>query len=166
MPTIYNSDLINQLRDGAKIQQNKDNIPNQITDKVIPTMEVNPNLLRKTTFVANKTATTTGAQTILTSAVDKDTYLTGILFSYAKDATCDAAIGNLICTAVVGNQVINISMLAVLSLTAQYDSVYCSFPPLLIDKNTGVQIGANSYTVGNMSRTAVVFGYTVDNNRA
>ncbi len=38
---IYNSDVTKELRDGGKISL-RDAIPNQLAEKVVPVMEVNP----------------------------------------------------------------------------------------------------------------------------
>jgi hypothetical protein len=41
---IYNSNLTKAIVDGAKLQISEGGIPSEIAEKVVPTMEVNPNL--------------------------------------------------------------------------------------------------------------------------
>jgi hypothetical protein len=74
MATIYNSDLTKELVAGAKLQQNKDLIPTQLAEKVVPVMEVNPALLRRCNVVAYKT----GGGTIYTTPTDKDFFLVSV----------------------------------------------------------------------------------------
>ena len=51
MASIHNSDLTKELIEKAKLQTSHDSVPSQIADKVIPTLEVNPNLSRRTKIV-------------------------------------------------------------------------------------------------------------------
>ena len=107
-------------------------------------------------------ATSTGSATIFTAASDKDTYLTGVLFSYTKDATCDmSSASDPGVTATIDGVATNIIRLGTLTLTAQSEAVYISFPiPLKIDRGTAVQLTSVSYTAGTMTRSVVAYGYT------
>lgn len=74
MSQINNSDLTKELIQGAKINTSFDSVPNQIAEKVVPVMECNPKLLRrsKTVFRSN-----TASGTVLTTSSVKDTFITG-----------------------------------------------------------------------------------------
>jgi len=47
MPTIHSSELLNEIRDAGKLQQNIDSIPSGMAKEVVPVIEVNPNQNRK-----------------------------------------------------------------------------------------------------------------------
>lgn len=58
MAKITNSDLTHELVDGAKIQTAFDRVPNELAEKVVPVMEVNPKLLKNCTILINSSANT------------------------------------------------------------------------------------------------------------
>lgn len=90
MAIIYSTDLKKELIDGAKIQTSSDSVPNQLAEKVVPVMEVNPKLLKKVDWVAHLTATTTqSAVAIFTAPTGYKTFLKGLTLSVQSDAAAD-----------------------------------------------------------------------------
>jgi hypothetical protein len=168
MAIIYNSDLTKEIREGAKVSL-RDVIPNQIADKVVPVMEVNPKLLRRINIVKIGLSSTTGNTTIYTTPTDKDFYLTGVQIGLIKDATNDMAIGNCGLTITPkGSPSTAVIGIPVLTLTAQNSSVTRDFSiPILLEKGSNIIFAQSSaYTVGLCSKEGTIIGYTVDNINA
>lgn len=82
---IYNSDLTKELIDGAKLQQQQGQIPQEIADKVIPVMEVNPKMLWCINKCVSGSLLDGASATLYTCPTDKDTYFVGGLITTAKD---------------------------------------------------------------------------------
>lgn len=168
MATIHNTDLTKELKDGGKLQQLRDVIPSQLADKVVPVMEVNPKLLRRSNIVRSGGSITAGSATIYTTPGDKDFYLTACSASFIKDAANDNATGrfNAIVATVEGIAQ-NLISFAVLTLTAQQQTVTISFPtPIKIDKNTAISIASTTIGAGSFAKYGNIVGYTVDNINA
>lgn len=162
MVKIQNSDAIKEIRDAARLSISE-GFPQDLAKSIVPVMEMNPNLLRKTTVVFEGSTTATGALTLGTSSSTKDTYVTGFTFNYIKDATCDTASGNLRLLLTRNGQILQVARMAVLTLTAQSGQMAHQFAnPIKIDRGTAVQIGSNTFTAGAMVRAANVYGYEVE----
>lgn len=167
MATIHNSELIKELKDGGKIQQLRDRIPQELADKVVPVMEVNPKLLRRTNIVFGARRESSGGTTLMTTDSVKETFITGIAYSITKDVACDMATANNVGVSIVQDGATrNIILASILTLTAQDKSVFVEFEPMKIDKGTTVVIISNAFAAGTCQRTATIFGYTVDNPNA
>lgn len=169
MVNIYNSQISKEIQEGAKTQT-ADRIPNQLADKVVPVMEVNPKLLRRVTILkdANSTSKNSNA-TIYTTPVNQDFYLTMLQTSYEKNATCDIATGVLYSiTGVINGATVILGSICGITLTAQADVVCIPFnPPVKLDRNTPITLARGaSYTVDTMNRNAVIAGYTDETSNA
>lgn len=165
MAQIYNSDLTQELINGAKIQQNRDTVPNQIADKVVPVMEVNPKLLRRVNVIRHGYATNAATATIYTTPADQEFYLTECCLSWVKDAGSDATTAYL----TVNNDGVSGRRLLVLTgitgvATAQTMAVTFN-PPILVDKNSSVVVNNNTATA-NVSAVGSIAGYVVQNIKA
>jgi hypothetical protein len=161
---IYNSNLTNELREGIKIMSSSDATPSEITDKVVPVMEVNPKLLRVLTKGANNTAINATSATLLTTPTDRDIFIYNAQISLIKDVTSTSTLSTLRCTS--GGTTLIILASAGLTLTAQTDSQTISFnPPLKVDRGTNIAI-TNSSATANISTTASVIYYEVLNINA
>lgn len=161
MATIYNSDLSNEIREGAKIQTSRDNIPSQLGQTVVPVMEVNPKLLRYVNF-GGSSSTGTSAGTASASAADpnNDFFVTGITIGIVKDATCDNGNGVVSGTVTISGLAMSLVSIPVLTLTAQSLVVSQSFnPPVKIDRNTAVRGSAPTFTVGSCRFSISVAGF-------
>lgn len=166
MAQIYNSDLFKELKDGAKIQQSRDVVPSQLADKVVPVMEVNPKLLRRSMLSGGSSRTTTGTATYLTTPADRDFYVTAISLGVCKDAACDVATGQIRITAAVNGASSSILAIPVLTLTAQNIVITQAFDaPLKLDRSTALQTSA-TYAAGLMAVTVTYQGYFVENSNA
>jgi len=137
----------------------------QLSDEIQGPMAVIP-IVPASKFIFSTTKTTTGSSTMVTTAADKDTYITAVQLSYSKDVACDVAIGSVFVSCVVDGVTKGIIALAILTLTAESDSAAIAFQvPIKVDRNTSIIIGTNTYTAGLMSRCAVIHGYTEEVTR-
>jgi len=162
MANIYNSELTKQLIDGAKLQTGRDTIPNQIAEKVVPVMEVNPKLLRRTTIV--RTVATAG--TIYTTPTNQDFYLTGVQYSLTKDATCDLATGRSTINAVIGGLATEIIGHVTITLTAYNQTITKVFDhPLKIDRGTNITCSITT-TAGVCVRFFSINGFIDETSNA
>lgn len=167
MAWIYNTELSKELKEGAKLQQTRDIIPNQLADKVVPVMEVNPKLLRRINIVRNVSSAVTAGMTAYTTPTGaQDFYLTGFQFSLTKDAACDAATGTLTITATIDGASRVLGNYSHITLTADSVIIDREFTiPVKIDRGSTI---ANSITfaAGVCTRSLCITGYTVDNPNA
>jgi hypothetical protein len=163
MAQIYNTDLSKELIQGASIQVNRDLVPNQLAEKVVPVMEVNPKLLRTINVIKTGVSQVTGSVTIYTTPTNQDFFLTNIDYNIIKDAVCDQATGTLSITGYVGGILIYLIRIPIITLTAQDKSIQIEFKnPIKLDRGTTLIMGA-TYTAGVMNRVANIFGYVTDN---
>lgn len=157
MAIIYNSDLSKEVIAGAKIQTSRDVIPNQIADKVVPVMEVNPKLLRRINTFGAGTASNATSATVYTTPTDRDFFLTAAVFSMIKDATSTSTLSNLITT--IDGASVNLIRIPGFTLTAQSGSISISFPqPIKIDRGVTIRLN-NTTNVANITCTATIFGF-------
>jgi len=165
MATIYNSDLSKELIEGAKIQTSFDSIPNQLAEKVVPVMEVNPKLLRRIDFIKSATKSVTGASTF-TSLTDSDVMITNLNVGMIKDVVCDAATGSIEVTIITDGVSKAIASIPIITLTAQNQIMCINFnPPIKMDRNTTFSL-SGTYAAGVMVRNYTLSGYQIINPRA
>lgn len=158
MATIHNTDLTKELKEGGKLQQLRDVIPSQLADKVVPVMEVNPKLLRRTEVSFSRTST---AGTIATLPAGRDFYITGFTLGVLKLVTDTGTDASL--TVVVKGETIKLAVIPGITLTAQDQIIALNLTaPIKVDQ------GSNLITAGaNISKiTATILGYYVDNPNA
>jgi hypothetical protein len=164
MTQVHNSDVLQSLRDTAQLQLGHDNTPNMLSSQIVPTLEINPTLTRLNDAEYESSIAGSGVSTIVTTSTSRDFYCTGVSLSYAKDAACDIASGSLTLTVVLYSGVTKtLIRLALLTLTAQYDSLAVTFAkPYRLARGTTILI-SGTYTAGSMVRCANVYGYEIAN---
>jgi len=163
MATIYNSDLSKELTLGAKIQTGRDAIPNQLAEKVVPVMEVNPKLLRRATQLANllgRTTTATGV-TVMSAKTNQDVFITGLLVSNVQSAASDNVLIAITTTMDGAAKVIYRRVKATLTASNTHD--YMEFNiPLKIDRGAAITFTL-AFTAGTSTTDVIVFGYLDEN---
>lgn len=149
--------------DAARIFNSKqgDFLSDEVTGP-IANIQIKPRI--RVLAVASNTSS--GSGTIYTTPADKDTYITGVIFSFVKNAACDTALG----VAAVQTTIDNLSgrhlaSLAMDTLTAERDTVSVRFDDLKIDRNVVVQFSSKTFTAGTMLRVCTIFGYTVETTK-
>lgn len=158
MTTVNNSEVIQELRNAAKLQLGKDRIPNFLSSGIVPTIELSSKLVKN--GIAKATSqTTTGTTTIYATPATQDFYLCGIEYGFVKNATCDVATGTLNVTATINGSAQTIATIPVLTLTAERGDrfIYLSHP-IKIDRGINIQL-SGTFTAGAMSRSATVYGF-------
>ena len=158
MVHIQNTDAHNVIRQGAKLSLSE-GYPTELQNTCVPVMDMTPNFHRKSNILIGTTQTTTAAFTVHTATADRDTYLTGATASIIKNATADTATGAVLLTVVQDTITKTIIALAVLTLTAQNQSIAIQFcNPIKIDRGSIVQM-TGAFTAGNLIRSATLVGY-------
>lgn len=154
MTKHYNGSIIERLN---RIFRPK--AGDQFTDEISGPVAVIP-VTPVSRIIRAAGSSTSGSITALTTPADKDFYLTGCTLSMIKDATCDMATGAIALAVTVDGVAQNPAAIAILTLTAQSQTVNVTFnPPIKVDRNTALSMGA-SYTAGTMRRFLGVYGYT------
>jgi hypothetical protein len=157
---IYNSNLTKQIIDGAKLQQSQGQIPNEIAEKVVPTMEVNPALLRVCNIVVGDVATST-SHGVYTTPADKDFFLVGATLAMSKIVTDSLATCDLTCVPIAGTTSRAILFLPGTTLNQDSNSISISLStPILLKRSSAITIIKSA---NNGSVVASIMGYTVDN---
>lgn len=164
MATIYNSDCTKGLANNAGIQVSREQVPNQLADKIVPTFETNPQLLRTCIVRHFNSNTSAGSTTLLPADANRDFYITGLRMSYAQNAVCDVTSANVSITATQDGVARHLISLPILTLRELALTEYVPFTiPFKIDRNTSIQFTTSSFTVGVCLRNYAVYGYYIDN---
>lgn len=164
--TIYNSDLTKELVDAARIQSSRDKVPNQIAEKVVPVMEVNPKLMRRTNYLRNGVLNNATSATIATTPTDRELFITNAMLGYIKDGTSTATLITLDLMLDGGTSNTAVISIPSLSTTAGSDSISVQFAnPIKVAKGTLIRIQSDT-NIANIRVTGTVQGYTVENYSA
>jgi len=146
---ITNSDTVKELQEAAGLQFAMDMEEKDIQKLIVPTIEINPKLLRFCNIVRNATASNATTATIFTTPANQDFYLIAAQMSMIKDASATSLASSIDLTP-EGAQLASIMVIRGISLTAQNDSLTISFPvPLKLERNTTI-------TINNTTATATV----------
>lgn len=166
MSKIYNSDVTKGLAQNAGIQINVDKVPNELAEKIVPTFETNPLLLRRATILGSTTTSVSGSATIFSNTnAAKRTFITGISAGIIKDAACDRPTGSISVYIQPKGKAANTSILEfpIITLTAQQMNYSVTFSdPIELERNVGVTMNG-AFEAGVLVRSAVVYGYQLDN---
>jgi hypothetical protein len=160
MATIYGSDLKRELIDAARIQVSKDRIPSEIAEKVVPVIEVNPNMLRRCNIARANDATNATAATIYATPADKEFWLVSATLGIIKDVTSQSVATDI--RVLIDGRTDRIIVIPGISLTPQESIINLNLPfPIKIDKNTNITIN-NSNATANIKASGCIMGYIVE----
>lgn len=158
--TIHNSDLKKSIIDNAKIQLAIDKVPSELAEKVVPTLETNPNLLKTCEIIRHATKTITGSQIIYTCDTSRQFYLTGIHLAMTTDAANDGT-GVQITFNTEGGGARYFHLLKT-TLVASTQAVSMNFSrPIKIDKGTNLILNT-AFTVGTGTMAGTILGYYLE----
>jgi hypothetical protein len=158
--TITNSDLIKEVVDGARLNAAVDQVPNQLSEKVVATMETNPKFFRFINTI-RRTAGTTGTLTVYTTPTDRDFYLCGLTGTITKNVTSDATLSqiNIVPDGYIAVTILEFSQQ---SLTAESRTLGNDFNiPIKLKRGSTITMDTNQ-TAGTTTRNIIIWGYTVD----
>jgi len=144
MVTINNSQISKNLVDGAKIQISTDSIPNQLSNVVIPTMEINPKILSNITIV--RAASANG--TVYTTPTNQDFYLCGIYLTGSNNVASQNSLIQLTITpkdeaAVIIHQ-INWRTSALIDVGQDSSYLDLSQTPIKLARGTNITLGSSN----------------------
>lgn len=165
MPTIHNSTTIQNIREAAAIQGGQESLPNQLASQVVPVMECNPALLRRTTFCLGQAGTVNkNAATLKTTSTTKRTFITSVALAYSKNVLCDTATGSWSLTVTPKGQ--SSQVIAATPKKTLFDdqlSIFVDIPAMELEPNTAILLSSFNFTAGAAAWTYSVFGYEIDN---
>jgi len=153
---INNSKTIKEYLSATGLNQTEVNL--QLSQTVIPTLEINSKALSGPTHTKNGQTLVTGTANALATGTTKDIYLYSLVFSMIKDATCDVPTSSVGIAAYLAstNSYQEIVSISVLTLTAQSQTVVVNFnKPIRLKTNVPLLFSVCNYTAGLMSRTCV-----------
>jgi hypothetical protein len=139
MAKIYNSDLTKGIAKNAGIQQNVDKVPNELAEKVVPTLESNPKIVGQI-YSSRGLATNATNGVILAAQSKRDVYIHGAFLTLNKTATATSTYTAIEYTDENGAAQRLLQFVGY-TLTAQNESISVSFPrPIKIKRNTAIQL--------------------------
>jgi len=140
------------IQTAAKLQQGSDSAPRILASQIIPTLEVNPRLV-KNAVMYHQTCTNATAATIYTTPDNQDVYLSAVTLSSISDVTATTTYAAI--QFYVGGAQRRI-IIPRISLTVQNQSMAVSFPnPIKVDRGTSITI-IHSTNVANVTTAASV----------
>lgn len=165
MVQIHNSDLTKELQAGAKTQAyDYGKLPNQLAEKVVPVMEVNPKMLRVANFCESARRTLTGSSTLQALTTGRDLYITNINLNTNIDA--GATITEIYISFMVGG-VAKFIMCPLPSATALSQSMTLNLSvPLKVDIDRQTVAFTITAAAGTFTCSANVIGFWVDNPKS
>jgi len=164
MARINKSDVIQKAVNDLSLSASEDKIPNETLDKVQLVYSLNRQF---SNFIVESGSSATGTITLTlpTTSVGSEIYITSITIKMIKDATCDQATGRINLVARDDYGILkNILSIPIITLTAQSEDNIINFSYPLRIKINNTMTWAASYSVGLMSRTISVSGFTTSSN--
>lgn len=169
MVTIHNTDLFKELKEAVKLQQLNDFIPSELARSIVPVVEVNPKLLRRSTVTTSNVKTTSGTTTILTTDSTKQFFITAFGLDIIKNAACDMGDGRISLAVTINGATQSLGGISVLTLTAQNTAITGTLDaPLKIDVGSTISLSGSvsTFTAGACIRSGWITGYYDENIRS
>jgi len=165
MARINRSDVIQKAVNDLGISTSGEKIPNETLDKVQCTFNLNRQF---SNFVATNNTTSSGTLTVTMPTIDarSEIYITNIIASFAKDASCDVATGRIGINVTPNEAGIAKEIVGFSTITLTADSQNISIPlpyPLKLKANTNVTFGI-TFAAGLCSRFVSVVGFITSTN--
>jgi len=131
-----------------------------VSEIIAPTLEVNPQLIRRAEEIFSSNTTGTGGITLVSARPGQKFVMNSVCLTFAKDATCDLATGVISVTGTIKGVSASVIGMSHLTLTAQQTTATLSFPrPIVFDANTIISVSALSFTVGTCASAGRVTGW-------
>jgi len=137
-----------------------DQFSDELSPNVVAVIPVTPvvNLVRSQERII------TGSSTIFTTELTRDTFCTGLTYTFTKNVDCDITAGAYGIQTIIDGVSVLLLRCSMVPLKAQDGVVSISFPyPIKIDRGVTVFI-TGSYASGLMVRSATFYGYTEETN--
>jgi hypothetical protein len=164
MVTNKNIDTSEEIKYSTKLQPNVEGSITQVSNSIVPVVEVNPKLTKPVMFASIAQTTTAGVQILITANPNQDIYITGLTLTLMKDAANDAAssVNRAAIRLTINGSVIDAVRLPFLTSTAMYETIAVTLThPIKIDRNTNVFVGNSGLTwaAGNLNLTGTAYYY-------
>jgi hypothetical protein len=164
MAKIYNSDVTKGLQKNAGIQQNIDKTPNELAEKIVPTIETNPELLRRCNIIRTASATNSTSAIIYTTPKNQDFYIVAANLSHTRDAVATSVASSI--NAVINGATQTILQICNVATTAGEQSLALSFPfPIKVDRDTNITV-TNGAAVAYIKTVGTIIGYLDEKSNA
>ena len=158
MAKINNPLIIKKLIDEAKINTSLEKVPDQLAEKIIPTLNVNPEKIIQT---KNTSTADTASATIYTTSLTKDTFLIGGQITLSKDVVSDATFSQITITPFSDSGKV-LLILRYEPLTAgQFSETISLTHPLKLERGSSIIILNNSATA-SIDIVGTIFFYEVE----
>lgn len=155
--TNNNSEVTKILREGLKINQSVDDVPNDVGKTIVPVFVANPTPVPEIQMESGTLSDATTA-TLLTTHATRRTFITSMTISLAKNAANTATQFNLAATP-FGKAETEIMLLRLEASTIQsMNQVIDLTIPIRLEPNTPITINTNNGTA-EIDITSVVFFY-------
>jgi hypothetical protein len=159
MINIQNKNTVEELQEVTNIRTQQFVLGSQISNVIVPTVEINPKLVKTPNVWKSGSAAATGAIVAITSDTRQDFYLTYFNASFAKNAACDIATGAMSVTCYIDGALVNLLRFSVITLTAQEGNQTISLDkPIKIDRGTSISI-QGTFGAGVLMRCISVGGF-------
>lgn len=156
MPERHYNPTISEDAQRILNTKNGQHLPVKLATDLVPVVQIE----RKTTIFTNVVSDTTGLITVYTARPNRDTYITGMILSWASNALADNTYYQV--TAVIKGVTRVIALLTKITLTANSNHVYIQFKnPLKLDRGGAIRHGS-VFTVGASQYSTTLYGYEVE----
>lgn len=158
MADIRNLQILKTFTDFFKLKA-FDSFGSKVGEIVVPVVNVSIPPANIQTAVTNRVST--GTQAMLTTRVDKRTFLTGAFIQYQHDVSADSVLTTFNLTA-LGKSAANLIRLVKITLTATQDSVFVPLnPPVELERGTPVSV-TQTFSVGAGTIAGAATFYELD----
>ena len=158
MAIIYNSEVTKNLIDSAKLATTREKTINQIADKIVPVLEVNPRLTRILNICRSAAGTNSNLTAWTTPSDASNFYLVGFTIHNTKNVTSDNA--SITVAAYIDGVQRTIYTLTGITLTASQSQAVVMLPfPVKIDRNTAITTTDTAHTAGTSVTSLNIWGY-------
>jgi hypothetical protein len=165
MAIIYKSDVIQKAVNDLALSPANDKIPSETLDKIQLIYGLNSEY---SNFTINGASTTSGALNIPMPTIDaqrQEIFITTIIVSIAKDATCDAATGPFILSGTAADGIArNMLNIEAITTTALQETIPLALTyPLKMKPNVNMSL-SGTFTVGSCVRAVSIYGFIKSSN--
>lgn len=165
MARINRSDVIQKAVNDLAISTSSDKIPNETLDKIQLTYDLNKKF-SNFIFAFGQSTSGTFNNAFPSVSAGSEIYLTAVTMSYAKDAACDIATGNIALSVTPDSSNVSTILLrsSVITLTAQNSDITLSFPYPIKIKAGSPLVVSGTFSLGVLRRDFTAVGFITSSN--
>jgi len=161
MAQIERNSIIQKAINELRLNPSAEKIPKETSDKIQLGYSLNPNYTEEVKSVA--TSSTGNFDIVSATSSVKDTYLTFVTLSIAKNAAANTTTESLILRTTINGASRDILLINFIDLTALDSTITLPLPyPLKVDRNSAITVLNGNFTAGVCRRGASVGFFEVD----